>query len=544
MRVGVALLLVTTTAAAQPFEEWLPPRTVLCFSVRDAAKLRLRVQRSPLPTMFAHPGAEGSWEMLRAFLIGRGADPDATAALLEHPTGQVVMALWETGGAAFELQGALLADVRGSEERFRRAWMRLLRDEERRHRVERRERRVAGVTVHERSFRVGRESVRSAWFLQRGVFGFAPDATQLAGLLTRRRAGGESFAQDAGYRRFRARVPGTPDILLYVSSSLWGPRAAPELQPMLRAGGFANLTSFGMQLSFVEEGVYSRVHLDLDGPRRGLLRMFRPAEESLAPPRWLPLRTAAAATLRLDHRRMLGELMRAADTIHPGLQQLLQQDVRRIAKEKGVDLGRDLVAALGARTTLALLPLDARLRRDAKQRGMPPDLYGLALVQEVENEAAMTRVLRAGLSLLGVVTRREIEGVPVFVVPGREGGAAAIFDGHLVLARHVDLVADLIARWRRGGDGVRRGAVFARALAHAPERRSVFSFYAPPPMPAPLRPRDERTARLLRAAGHAPGHWWRAHHDLTVFSVADAGSGLVLTWFTGLRHATSLPTEK
>ncbi|MHC4937412.1 MAG: hypothetical protein ACYTHK_00400 [Planctomycetota bacterium] len=539
MRALVALLLLAIPAAGQPFERWLPAKTVLYFAVENANVLRVRLARGPLPAIFARPEARGSLDALRAFLAGRGADPEATWSLLAHPTGQVVIALWEKESEEFDVDGALLADVRDAERPFLRSWNMLLRMEERDHAVVLGEEVASGIKIHTREFRARGETTRSAWFLDGGVFGFAPSADALRRLLAQRQAAGSSFEADERFRRFRRSVSG--DVSLYVSGRLWSARAAPALQPMLAAAGFDNLRGVGMRLSFVPDGVYSRVLLDIDGPRRGLLRMFRPAVRGLAPPAWLPLRTEAAAVLHLDHKKLLRHMLAASDAVHPGFARLLEEETARISREKGVDMRRELLSALGPRTTLALLPLSARMRRVADSRGMDHALFGLALIQEVKSKPAMERVLKAGLSMLGPVPSREIEGVRVYLVPGRDGGAAAIIDDHLVLTRHIDLVRTLIDR--RGG--ILQGAAYTRARRYAPEKCAAFSFLAPRPPPAfPIEAADERTRRLLRAAGHRPVAWWRRYHDLSVFSLTDAGDGLLLSWFTGLRRPPQTAAEK
>jgi hypothetical protein len=544
-RAGFALLLLVATAGAQTFERWLPAKTVVYFGIENATLLRVHLARGPLPAMFARPEARNTFDALRAFLAGRGADPDATWSLLAHPTGQVVIALWERVGRALDVEGALLADVRGNERGFLRSWNLLLRTEERDHAVVLGDEVVDGVTIHTREFRARGETTRSAWFLHEGVFGFAPSRDALRTMLAQRRAKGSSFEADEGFQRFRRGSPPGADVILYVSGRLWGPRAAPALQPMLAAAGFDNIGGVGVQLSFVEDGVYSRALLDVRGPRRGLLRIFRPAVAGLAPPAWLPLKTEATATLRLDHKRLLRQLLATSDAMHPGFAKMLEAEVARLSRSKGIDLRRDLLAALGPRTTLAMLPLDAKLRRIADSRGIDHGLFGLTLVQEVNDKAAMERVLKAGLSMLGPVPFRTVAGVRVHVVPGRDGGAAAVVDDHLVLARHLDLVRTIIEQRRAGAAGILRGAAYARARRYAPQKCSAFSFVAPrAPRSISIEAADERTRRLLRAAGHRPVEWWRRYHDLSVFSLSDAGNGLLLTWFTGLRAPSQTAAEK
>ncbi|MHC4448949.1 MAG: hypothetical protein ACYS0E_02245 [Planctomycetota bacterium] len=421
----------------------------------------------------------------------------------------------------------------------------MLRTEERDHAVVLGEDVVDGVTIHTREFRARGETTRSAWFLRDGIFGFAPSRDALRTLLVQRRAKGSAFEADEGFQRFRRGSPPGADVTLYVSGRLWGPRAAPALQPMLAVTGFDNIGGVGVQLSFVEDGVYSRALLDVRGARRGLLRMFRPAVEGLAPPGWLPLKTEATATLQLDHKRLLQQMLAASDAVHPGFAKMLEAEVARLSRSKGIDLRRDLLAALGPRTTLAMLPLDAKLRRIADSRGIEHGLFGLALVQEVKDKAAMERVLKAGLSMFGPVPFRTVAGVRVHVVPGRDGGAAAVLDDHLVLARHLDLVRTLIRQRRAGTAGVLRGAAYVRARRYAPQKCSAFSFVAPRVPPSiSIEAADERTRRLLRAAGHRPVEWWRRYHDLSVFSLSDAGDGLLLTWFTGLRAPPQTAAEK
>jgi len=538
-------LLAAPAAHAQSFDRWLPRDTVVYFSVENADRLRTHLARGPLPALFELPEARDSLGALRSFFVGRGSDPEATWALLAHPTGQVVIALWDRGGEEFDVDGALLADVRGNERGFLHAWNALLRAEEREHDVAHAEEEAFGVTLHGREFRAGGETIRSAWFLHEGVFGFAPSRDALKQMLARRRAEGGSLLADESYQRFRRGVPASADILLHVSGRLWSARAAPALQPTLAVAGLDNLAAIGVQLSFLDDGVASRVRLDIRGARRGALAIFRAPIEDLAPPPWLPRGTEAAATFNLDHKALLREMLEASDAIRPGFAKALEEEIARLSRDRNLDLRRDLLAGLGPRTTLALLPLDARLRRVAARWRMDPALFGLAVVQEVRDGAAMERVLAAGLGLFGPVPSRTIGDVRVYLVPGRGGGAVAIFGNHLVLARHVDLVEDMITRWRNGAPGLHRGAAFLRALRYVPEKRAAFSFIAPPPPPtAALRTDDERTRRLLRAADLAPVGWWRRYHDLSVFSVSDAPDGLLLTWFTGLRAPAQLPIEK
>ena len=263
------------------------------------------------------------------------------------------------------------------------------------------------------------------------------------------------------------------------------------------------------------------------------------------PPALLPLRTEAAVTLHLDHKQLLREMLRVSDAMHPGFARNLQQQVERLSKQKGIDLRRDLITALGPHTTLAVVPLNEKLKRVADRYHMDRALFALVLAQQVRDEESMRRVLKAGLAMVGPLPFRTVDGIRVHVAPGRHGGAAAIFDGQLVLARHFDIVRSMIERRRDASNGILKSAAFERAVRYAPKKLSAFSYVAPRPPPFPLLATgDERTRRLLRAAGQSPSDWWRAYHDLSVFSLTDAGDGLLLTWFTGLRRPGQLPTEK
>ncbi|MHC4953148.1 MAG: hypothetical protein ACYTGZ_04605 [Planctomycetota bacterium] len=533
------LFLHCGAARAESFDGWLPPRTLLHFSIADANRLRRRLAAGPLPAILARPEARDALAGLQGFLVGRGRDPDATATLLDHPTGAVAIALWDASQAKseeFEIDGALLADVRGNEESFRKAWSELLRAEEETRAVTLGSEHAGEVKIHTRAMRIRGESIRSAWFLHGGAFGFAPGARALRDLIDRRRSRGPSLLGDEDYARFMKRASADADLRLWISPRLWGPTAAPELQEGLRASGLDSLRGVGLQLSFVPEGVFSRLFLDVRGRRKGLLAIFREPIDALGPPPWLPPRLAGAVTFHLDHARMLRELLRVADAIRPGLGERMAAEAARLKRDQGLDLAGDLVAALGPRTTLAALPVEPGLRRLAIRRQVDPELFGLVLVQEVMDEKSMQRVVAALLRMIGPLPFRDFDGIRVHIAPGRDGGALALFDGHLVLARHPEFIRAMIVR--RSGKRLRLAddPMWQRAQRYAPRRRSVFSYTSPaPPLLDAASEKDPGTQRLLRAAGQPTAGWWRRYHDITVFSMTDAGEALEMTWFTGLR---------
>jgi len=545
VRFAAALLLfapafLAPAAAAQGFERWLPPRTFLHFSIHDATRLRRHLDRGPLPAIFARPDAREALGELRSFLVGRGTDPDSAAALLAHPTGPVSIALWDAGRGSveeFEIEGVLLADVRGNEALFLRDWKRMLAREDERHTVVRGEQRAGDVTIHAREFRIAGEPMRSAWFLHRGVFGFAPRVRSLRRVLAVHEDRLGSLSADSDHARFSKRCSADSDIRFWISRRLWGPAAAPHLQETLKAAGLDDLRGVGVELSFVSTGVFSRVFLDVRGKRRGLLAVFREPLANLGPPAWLPPRLEGAATFHLDHARVLKEAVRVADTLRPGIARRMVQYAEHLKRERGLDIAGDLVAALGPRTTLAVLPLDPGLRGIASRREIDSDLFGLALVQEVKDEERMQRVVDQFVRMIGPLPFRTVEDVRIHIAPGVDGGALALFDGHLVLARHYALIADMITRRDKRRLRIGDDPMFRRAQTYAPLRRMIFSYTSPaPPLLDPESARDPRTRRMLRASGRKPAGWWRRYHDLTVFSMTEAGSGLQLTWFTGLKH--------
>jgi len=538
---ALALLLLAAPASTEGFEEWLPPTTLLHFQIPDAVQLRRRLAAGPLPAIFALPEARRSLAGLQGFLTGRGNDPAALRALLDLPTGGVSIALWAEG-QPFEIEGALLADLRGNEADFEKAWAALLRAEEERRTVRTSEVRAGDVTIHVREVSVAGAPIGSAWFFHGGVFGFAPQARSLRRLIELRRTRGASLPGNADYARFVAGAqPGT-DMRLWVSGRLWGPAGAPDLQPALRAAGLDSLRGVGMELAFVRSGVHSRVLLDIRGKRRGLLAIFREPLPDLGPPAWLPPRLGGAATFHLDHARMLTEALGVADALRPGLAEQLANRAARLKQDKGIDIAGDLVAALGPRTTIALLPLDAWLRRLAVRRGVEPELFGLVLVQQVKNPERMRRVITSLLDMVGPLPFKTVDGVRIHIAPGIDGGAVALFDGYVVLARHPAFVEEMLARRDLRRLRLADDPMWQRAQRFAPKRRMIFSYTSPePPLFAAAAQDDPRTQRLLRGAGRSQPAWWRRYHDLTVFSMTNADEGLRLTWFTGFRLPKNTP---
>jgi len=432
MRAAALVLLLAATTVAEGFEDWLPPTTLLHFSIPDAIRLRRRLAAGPLPEILARPEARRSLADLQAFLTGRASDPESLRALLDLPTGGVSIALWSDGDMA-DIEGALLADLRGNEAHFTEAWNGLLRAEEERRTVRRNDVRAGDVTIHVRAMRVSGDTVTSAWFFHGGIFGFAPEARSLRRLIELRGTHAASLRSNADYARFIRGAAPDSDIRLWISGVLWGPALAPDLQPALRAAGLDALRGVGMELSFVRSGVFSQVLLDVRGKRRGLLAIFREPLPALGPPAWMPPRLGGAVTLHLDHARMLIEALNVADAVNPGIAAQLAARAARLNQEQGIDLAGDFVGALGARTTLALLPLDSGLRRLAARRGVDPDLLGLVLVQEVKDEQRMRRVVAKLIGMVGPLPFKTVDGVRIHIAPGRDGGAVALFDGHLVL---------------------------------------------------------------------------------------------------------------
>jgi hypothetical protein len=466
MRSLAIALLVAAPAFAESLADWLPADALWCVGTPDLGRLRERAASGPLPGLWSEPALAP----LRRALAARRREDVSALDLLALARGEV---------AAAGVRGATVGYV-DCGERARLFDALLLRYHAQQARdlavVETGER-FLGHAIRVRR-RPGTREVLAHVRVGSAVL-FADDVLVLRDLLARRESGG-ARGPDLG-------DAAGADVVAWVAPAEWlrGWEDATVL-------GFDRVRSIVARVDLEPEGVRAEVRLRIDGELRGIPRLLARSVPGLGPPAFLPEDTAAAVTVSLDASAVLDELVR----IRPDLAPALEAETRVLRDALGIDLRRDVLGALGDELTVALLP---PAWSDLGSDAVPAPWGDPVIVAELRRPGAVEGFLRR-------IRAEEHDGV--WLLRGQRFGAAAVIDGHLVLATR----PGPLRRIRAGGPGILARAAFARL----PADRSVFAFAD---LSAAVRD------PLLEAIGR--------HLAVSAFSVSGETDGLRLTWFAG-----------
>lgn len=261
----------------------------------------------------------------------------------------------------------------------------------------------------------------------------------------------DSLAAGRDFAAMRRRLTTGAPVLFQFTDAAQELALVRSLVPpiLVEAMDIAGLDAYrgsGFAVSLAEGGIHESLGLLLDGAPDGIWRLGDAMPGGLATARRAPRDAAALVALKFDPALFVQRLEEVAETLLPGTGHRLRGLLAVQARQAGLDLEDDVLAALGDEVGLVVFPPPAPM--------VPPDW---ALLWRLRDEAGARRLLdrlralaTAGVPELRVEDAEFAPGLPGMrlVVPGAPVlPALLLHDGWLVCAARPDLAVQAAREW-------------------------------------------------------------------------------------------------
>ncbi len=204
-------------------------------------------------------------------------------------------------------------------------------------------------------------------FEREGVIGIVSNEALACQLLDRwdgdSQEGGRTLADDRGFTTIMKRSMGSkdepPQITFYADPFTFAKRAtrgnfsAQAGISVLNQLGLDGVKGVGGSVIFATEELDSVMHLHvlMQNPREGALKMIAFESGDVTPERWVPNDAASYTTLHWNVEQTYDELVKLYDMFR-GEQAWQLEIVDRVSQQVGIDLEKDVIEALDGRGTM------------------------------------------------------------------------------------------------------------------------------------------------------------------------------------------------
>jgi hypothetical protein len=493
--VALCTLVLSPLVAAQGYDQLLPDSTIFYVSIENVTRTKERFQETALHGLWNDPAMKAFMEKpLQSWSDAMRKQKEESgfnmAEVLDLVSGQAMLAFTGVDDKG-EPRVVVLVDIGKNADKVRelvtKAEETLLADGT----VRRDEEEFAGVTI----VRYSTEDDEApspdgpdCWFVTDGLFGASDDPEDLKRLLVRR---GEeavgSLATREVYATTRRRFGGRADFFAYFDlKNLLGAMAeAGELdendQRVFGALGILNIDAVALQLALEPRAVDMQLFVPLNGPKKGLLKIFDGTPGNLVPPRFIPDDAIAAGVMMLDLNALWAEAIKVANEIEPGSGMMMDGFLQMQRGSIGMDI-KAVLAALGDEIAYFVRIPDP----DQPGAQIPAPGMGLlsvprfAMAFSVRDKDTLDREMNNLVAALGgTVSELEYLGVKIRYFDGGGTGmipALAVLPDRFVFALNLEDVKAILNRYGKDVKGIADRPEFARAMEGLPAQRSMVDF--------------------------------------------------------------------
>ena len=306
-----------------------------------------------------------------------------------------------------------------------------------------------------------------------------------------------------------------------------GPARKPQVESTLAALGLDKVTALAGATTIADKGWLSRCKIFSPGPHKGVLAMFSGKPLTPADLATLPGDSDLAFMFRMDPANLLARVREIATAFNPEADEKINDLLKNIRQEIGVDVEKDLFAALGDTWTLTVASSQGGLFsgacatvsvKDAKKLQAAIDKIEAALLAAMSRSMLQREQVKIEQAVYGDMKVRfvSVSNTDIPFAP-----AWGMYKGRLYVALWPQVVASSA---RVGGERpgeLTNHAGFAAGLSHMSSKPVSVGFINPPQLVKPFY-------------GFAMAGWTKTVNDSPAVAML-RGAGLDVT-------AASLPT--
>jgi hypothetical protein len=492
--VALCTLVLAPLVAAQGYDQLLPDSTIVYVSVENIARTKERFQETALHGLWNDPAMKAFMEKpLHSWSEAMRKQKEETgfnmAEILDLVSGQAMLAVPGVDDKGDPRMVALV-DIGKNADKVReviaKAEETLLADGK----IRRDEEEFAGVTIVRYSNEDEEAPARDGpdcWFVSDGLFGAADDTEDLKRLLVRRgeEAAGSLAAREvyvATRRRFGARA----DLFAYFDlKNLLGAMAEggelnEDNQRILGALGILNVDAVALQLAIEPHAVDMQISVPLNGPKKGLLKLFDGTPSNLVPPRFIPSDAVNAGVVMFDLNALWAEAVKVVNEIEPGRGMMMDAGIQMLQGQIGMDV-KAVLAALGDEVAYFFRIPDP----DQPGASIPAPGMGMLSVPRfaaafsVRDKDTLDREMNNMVAAVGEgVSELEYLGVKIRYFDTGMGmiPSLAVLPDRFVFALHLDDVKAILNRYGKDVKGIADRPEFARATEGLPAQRTMIDY--------------------------------------------------------------------
>lgn len=494
--VALCSLILSPLAAAQSYDELLPDSTILYVSVENVTRTKQRFQETALSGLWNDPAMKAFMEKpLQSWADAMRKQKEESgfnvSEVLDLVSGQAMLAIPGLDDKG-EPRLVALVDIGKNADKVRelvkKAEETLLADGK----VRRDEEEFAGVTLVRYSNEDEDAPPRDGpdcWFVADNLFGAADDAEDLKRMLVRRGEATEgSLAAREAYLGTRRRFGARADFFAYfdVKNMIGAGSEAGQIdehdQLIMGALGILNVDAVAVQFAIEPHAYDMQLAIPLNGPKKGLLKLWDGTPGNLVPPRFIPADAVGAGVMMLDLNAIWAEAIKVANEIEPGSGMMMDGFLQMARGNIGMDV-KAVLAALGDEIAyFARLPDPDRPGARIPTPGMGmmtlPRLR-FALAFSVRDKDTLDREMNNMVAALGEqVKELDYLGVKIRYFEGGSGmmPALAVLPDRFVFALQLEDVKAILNRYGKDVKGIADRPEFARAMQGLPAQRTMVAF--------------------------------------------------------------------
>jgi hypothetical protein len=485
MRTFLATLVLAAVVSAQGFDELFPDATVFYVSVENAGHTKERWEKSPLHALWKSEAMQAflkkpsaKWAELMQEI--RTKDEFTPEDVLDVLAGQAAVGVtWPAGAKEPEL--VLLADIGTNADKLKEIIAKAEKtgsDEGERRDEE--DYRGVKIVHYSQKAESGEWEEHGAWFLDGTTFALAEKADLLKDTLARKGRADGTLATREAYRHARSRSGArASDFCFYfdmanlLQSMQQNGELAGNEAAMFELTGLADVEAIDIELGLEPGGVVTRAFLGAKGPKKGILKLFDGKNVALLPPRYVPADALLAGAMALDVPALWEEVRRIADAAQPGTTTKIDEALRQLKLQTGVDIVADVLGTLGSELSFHTAATEGPVTDPAAMVGR--FTLSLQLKDHERFEGALDKLLAAvpffqvaTQDYLGVKLRR-------ITTPFGPQPALAILPDRLVFSAVPDDLKETISRYGKETKGFLDREDVAKAVAKLPEQRIMIT---------------------------------------------------------------------